>query len=171
MYTYHGNCICGHGCQLLIFESILSKAEKMMMVFTTKLAIQIQLKVLFVKVSGKPAASYSIPTWCQNHKYWIAVRHYAHYRSTTNNQLTFFQKVEVLCDGKQSFEPCPNVLFGVLLFCLNTNIFHTQSAIQSAKVTCSWSAQPLNGIWKLHFWCLTYSLQATELIHRNMTMI
>ena len=57
----------------------------------------------------------------KNHKYWIAVSHYAHYRSNTNNKLTFFQKVLVFCDGKQSFKPCSIVLFGVFLFRLDTN--------------------------------------------------
>ena len=45
----------------------------------------------------------------KNNKYWTTVRHYAHYRSTTNNRLTFFQKVLVFSDGKQSIEPCPIV--------------------------------------------------------------
>ena len=63
----------------------------------------------------------------KNHKYWTAVRHYAHYRSTTNNKLTFFQKVLVFSDGKQSIEPCLIVLFDVLLFHVNTNSLHTHS--------------------------------------------
>ena len=46
----------------------------------------------------------------KNHKYWTAVRHYARYRSTTNNKLPFFQKLLVFFDGKQSIEPCPIVL-------------------------------------------------------------
>ena len=39
----------------------------------------------------------------KNHKYWIAMRHYACYRSSTNNKLTFFQKVLAFSDGKQFF--------------------------------------------------------------------
>ena len=48
----------------------------------------------------------------KNHKYWTAARHYARYRSNTNNELTFFQKVLVFSDSKQSFKTCPIVLFG-----------------------------------------------------------
>ena len=42
----------------------------------------------------------------KNHRYWIAVRHYACNRSSSNSKLTFFQKVFVFSDGKQSFESC-----------------------------------------------------------------
>ena len=74
------------------------------------------------KYLEKPAVSYSSLAWY--HKYWIAVRHYACYRNTTNNKLTFLRKVLVFFDGKQSFEPCPIVLFGVL-FRLDTSSSHT----------------------------------------------
>ena len=72
-------------------------------------------------------------------KYWIAVRHYAHYRSTTNNKPTFFQRVVVIFDGKQSCKLCPIVLFGVLLFHINdTNSSHMHGRHpQSTKVTYS----------------------------------
>ena len=60
----------------------------------------------------------------KNHKYWTAARHYAHYRSNTNNKLTFFQKVLVFSDGKQSFKPCLIVLLGVLLLHLDVNSSH-----------------------------------------------
>ena len=46
----------------------------------------------------------------------IAARHYACYTSNTNNKLAFFQNVLVFFDGKQSFEPCPIILFSNLLF-------------------------------------------------------
>ena len=46
----------------------------------------------------------------KDHKYWTVVRHYTHYRRNTNNKLTFFQKVLVFSDGKQSFKPWPIVL-------------------------------------------------------------
>ena len=57
----------------------------------------------------------------KNHRYWLAVRHYARYRSITNNKLTFFQKVLVFSDGKQSLKPYPIVLFVVLLLSLDTS--------------------------------------------------
>ena len=57
----------------------------------------------------------------KNLKYWLVVRHFACYRSTTNHKPTFFQKVLVFSDGKQSLEPCLIVMFGVLLFRLDTN--------------------------------------------------
>ena len=53
-----------------------------------------------------------------NHKYWTAVRHYARYRSTTNNKLTFFQKVLVFYNGKQSFETCLFLLTQTVLICM-----------------------------------------------------
>ena len=57
----------------------------------------------------------------------VSARHYARYRSNTNNKLTFFQKVLVFSGDKQSSEPCPIVLFGILLFRLDTNSSHAHS--------------------------------------------
>ena len=45
----------------------------------------------------------------KNHKYWTAVRHFVSKRSSTENKLTFFQKVLLFSDGKKSIEPCPIV--------------------------------------------------------------
>ena len=42
----------------------------------------------------------------------------------TNDKLTFFQKVLIFSDGKQSFEPHPIVLLGLLLFRLDPNSSH-----------------------------------------------
>ena len=94
----------------------------------------------------------------KNHKYWTAARHYAHYRSNTNNKLTFFQKVFVFSDAKQSFKPWPIVLFGILLLRLDTNSSHAHSrqALQSTKTTLL---------------CPTYTLQAGEFFHQDLTTI
>ena len=79
--------------------------------FDSKLAVQVQLKVLYVEVhiwkNQQPPTVFLYDA--KNHKYWTAVRHYARYRSTINNKLPFFQKVLVFSDGKQSIEPCPIV--------------------------------------------------------------
>ena len=42
------------------------------------------------------------------------MRHYARYRRTTNNKLTFFQKLLVFSVGKRAFKLSPIVSFGVL---------------------------------------------------------
>ena len=86
----------------------------------TKLATPIQLKYTW-KYLEEPAASYSILPRCQ---YWTAVRHYTRYISNSNNKLTFFQKVLVFSDSKQSFKPWLIVFFGVLLLRLDTNSSH-----------------------------------------------
>ena len=85
----------------------------------TKLAIQIQLKVVYMKVSGR--ASTLLQYSCMMLKTWMMLRHYACYRSTTLQKLTFILKVS------QSFKPCLIVLFGVLLFHLVANSSHVHT--------------------------------------------
>ena len=86
----------------------------------------------------------------KNHRYWIASRHYACYRSNTN-KLTSFQKVLVFSDNKQSFKPCPIVLFGVLLLCLDINSSHAhgrQYRVQrslAVEVLTNWTAYKGHG--------------------------
>ena len=58
--------------------------------FTTKLATEVQLKVLYLWKKQQSPTVLLHDT--NNHKYWIASRYYACYRSSTKNLLTFFQK-------------------------------------------------------------------------------
>ena len=78
----------------------------------------------------------------KNHRYWIAARHYARYRSNTNNKLTFFQKVLVFSDGKKSLTPYPIVLFVVLLLRLDTNSSHAHD--RQYRVQRSLAVEVLN---------------------------
>ena len=130
--SVHGNDICGHGHQLalisikLIFENISSTAEQKTTVACYQTCYNNSTEG---SIHGSIRKNQQPPTVflhdAKNHEYWIAVRHYARYRSTTNNKFTFFQKVLVFSDGKQSFKPCPIVLFGVLLLRLDTNNSYT----------------------------------------------
>ena len=132
----------------------------------TKLATLIQLKVVYMEVSGR--TSILLQYCCM----MIAVRHYARYRSTTLNKLTFFQKVLVFSDGKQSFKPY------VRLFCL---AFFCSASTQTVLMRTVGITE-YNGHLKLkrstaerHIETTllrpTYSLQAAELINQDMTMI
>ena len=56
------------------------------------------------------------------HKYWLAVRHYAHYRITNNFLSECFHFI--FSDGKQSFEAYLIVLLGILLFNTNSSLTH-----------------------------------------------
>ena len=144
---YHGNCICGRDYPLplkLIFENISLKVEQK----TTVACYQ-----TCYTNSTEGTVHWSI--WknqqppglldAKNHTYWIATKHYARYRTNTN-KLTFFQKVLVFSDGKQSIKPCVIVLFGILLLPWHNQFSRAWSAVQGIKVTCSWSAHLLNGI-------------------------
>ena len=109
----------------------------------------------------------------KNHKYWTAVRHYACYRSSTNNRFIFFQKVLVFSNGKQSIEPCPIVQFGVLLFRINTNSSNAHT-VGSNRVQRSLAVERLSTTGrhiKTTLLCLTYSLKAEKPIHGDMTTI
>ena len=144
-----GNRICGRGYQLplisikLIFESISSKAEQK----TTVARYQ-----TYYTNSTEGGIHESIwknqqpPTVflhdAKNHRYWIALRHYARYRSTTNYKLTFFQKVLVFSDGKQSLKLYPIVLFVVLLLRLDTNSPHAHC--RQYRVQRSLAVEALN---------------------------
>ena len=93
--------------------------------FASKLAVKIQLKLY----TWQPATVFLHDA--KYHKYWIAMRYYTSYRSSTNSMLTFCQKVLVFLDGKQSFEPCPIVLCGVSL--QHKQFLCTQSAVTEHK--------------------------------------
>ena len=104
--------------------------------FASKLAIQVQLKVLYVEVSGRTSNllqySYMTPK----------TGHYGRYRSTTNNTLLFFQKVLVFSDSKQSIEHVR--LFSLAFFCsvsTQTVLTHT---VGSNRVQRSLAVEALN---------------------------
>jgi len=84
--------------------------------FASKLAIQVQLKVLYMEVSGRTSSLlqyfYMMPKTINIGQRWDTTH-------TTEAPPTVFS------DGKQSIEPCPIVQFGVLLFFIDTNSSHT----------------------------------------------
>ena len=89
------------------------------------------------------------------------MRHYARYRRTTNNKLTFFQKLLVFSDGKQAFK------FRLVFYSAsNSSVLRARSAILSIKVTCNnLTLGTAEQHMKTTLLCPTYSLQAVELIH------
>ena len=135
-HRYHGNHICGRAYQLPlisikpIFENISSKAEQKTTVARYQTSYTNSTEGTIhesIWKNQKPLTA--LLQDARNHKYWTAMRHYARYRGNTN-KLTFFQKVLVFSDGKQSFKPCPIVSFGVLLLRLHTKQFsHAWSAL------------------------------------------
>ena len=122
---YHGNRIYGRGYQLpLISIKPIFERSRRRRLLATKLAILIQLKVVYMKVSGRTSSllqySYKMPKIINIGQRWD-ITHATEATPTTS----FFQKVLVFSDGKQSFKPCPIVLFGVLLLRLDKNSSHT----------------------------------------------
>ena len=130
---------------MLIFENYLSKTEQK----TTVARYQTcSINSTEGTIHGSIWNNQQPPTVflhdAKNHKYWIEARHYARYRNPTNNKPTFFQKMLVFSDGKQSFEPCPTALLGVLLFRIDTNSFHIHMYSRQYRVQRSFAVEVLN---------------------------
>ena len=97
------------------------------------------------------------------------MKHYTRYRSNTTNKLTFFQKVLAFSGGKQSFNPCLIVLFGILLLRLDTVLTHTVGITEykgHLNLKCSTAKRHI----KTMLLCPTYSLLAAEFIHQDVTI-
>ena len=137
--SYHGKYICGRGYQLpqisiiLIFGNISSKAERKKMFDHYQTCYRNSTGGTIHGSIWKNKQCPTVnPAWCQNLKYWVVVRHYAHYWSTTNKPSShvwlcfFFWHSSVTPRHKQ--------------------FSRAQSVVVSTKVTCSWSVQLLNGI-------------------------
>ena len=104
----------------------------------------------------------------KNHKYLLAVRHYARYRSTTNNKLTFFQKVLMVSNPSSHLQ-----LFCLAFFCsasTQTVLTRTVSSTEY-KGHLQLKRSTTERHIKTTLLCPTYSLQAAELIRGNMTTI
>ena len=169
---YHGNRICGRGYQLLLSKYLRMyhwRRSRRQGLLTTKLAIIEGTVHWSISKNQQPPTVFLQDA--KNRRYWIATRHYVHYRSNTN-KLTFFQKVLVFSDGKQSIKPCVIVLLGILLlFCLDTNSSHAHG--QQYRVQRSLAVEVLTrwmvyiNVTALH---PTFSLQAAEFIYLDTTI-
>ena len=88
---------------MLIFENTSSKPEQKTMVvhYQTCYANSTEGTICgSISKNQQPVTAFLHNA--KNHKYWIAMKHYARYRNTTNNKLTFFQKVYSLMVGNPS---------------------------------------------------------------------
>ena len=108
----------------MLTPSIWSKEEqnRMFAHYQTCYSLQIQLKVLYMQVSER--ASTLLQYSYMMSKTWMVLRHYAHYRSTTLQKLTFILKVS------QSFKFW---LFCLAFFCstlTQTVLTRAQAAVE-----------------------------------------
>ena len=130
----------------------------------TKVAVQIQLKALYMEVSGRTSSllQYS----CMTSKLLLVVRHYTCYRSTTNNKLSsrkFWYSLMV-----------SNPLISVSVFWQSSvTLWHTQlsyawSALTQYKGHLQLKRSTAERHINITLLCPMYNLQAVELIHRSM---
>ena len=157
---YHGNYICRrvynyHQYQLYIYLRMFCQRRSRRHLLATKLAIYTNsTKGIYMEVSGRTSCC----------KYWTAVRHYACYRSTTN-KLTSFQKV-------LASNPLSHVQSFFAFFCSASTQTVLTCMVGSYRIQRSLAVEALNYwmAYKATLLCLTYNLQAAELIHKNMTI-
>ena len=103
----------------------------------------------------------------KKHKYWIVVRHYARYRSTTNKKLTF-QKVLIVSNLSSQVQLFCSAFFSSAL--VQTVLMQTVSIteykghLKLKRSTAEWHIKTM-------LLCLMYSMQATEFKNRDMTTI
>ena len=108
----------------LIFQNISSKVEQKTMVACYQTCYTNSTESTIHKSIWKNQQPPTVVLHdAKNDKYWIAARHYACYRSNTNNKLTF-QSILVFSDGEQSFESCLMDLSAVVLFHFDINSSH-----------------------------------------------
>ena len=174
---YVGNHICGRGYQLPlisikpIFENISSKADQKTTVACYQTCYANWTKGSIHESIWKNQHSPTVFLHdAKNHKYWAAARHYARYRSNTNNKLTF-QKV---WHSLTVSNPSSHVrLFCWAFFCsasTQTVLMHMVGTTEykgHLNLKCSTTKRHI----KTTLLRPMYSLQAGEFIHQDVTMI